>query len=553
MNNKKLTIATLILSVSFMISSCRSTDSVADNTNNSGNSTFNSGEAVLKFGVLDNDFESADSENPTPTASINGVRGTNKTKEQTKVYLVEDKALVATLSPVVNSLSAKAQAGINPMAATYPQPIKGPLKYRVIVYNSNGTRVGTKTYTIDAAGASTPDAGGDMYLDNTAGNYTFVAYSYGTNVAPPDATGDLSIASLSAIDGNSDLMYFRRDNMPLIKGDNNLNILLTHMFSQVTTKLDATAVASGAGIKSITPATISRHRIANNSIKLSDGTITYSAADIGSKTVDFSANSTSSPVWTSQPTLVVNPGTGGVDAPSLTLTNMTVGTKVKTQTIDGLMMKPGVKYNLNLTFKCTEVGTPTYTFNLSDSGTGTRLNRTYTDFPATDAGFTFDIYELDNSFNLTINGTSVYSQEIQFQSGVAGYRRNIRFKSDKTLWGGSTGNAEIYNMHGYNATTPANSATIFRIIIAPDGTVTMMGRRNYNSPGTSALEPVELYQAASTDAGDTNAYAKTAATVPFNKVTWNSSALNTVNATLLVTGVTKLQGFGYGIKTKPCP
>jgi hypothetical protein len=77
------------------------------------------------------------------------------------------------------------------------------------------------------------------------------------------------------------------------------------MFSQITVKLDATNVSPGNGIQSINPATISRHRTANNSINLSDGTITYSASDIGSRTLDFSGNPTTSAVWTAKPALIV--------------------------------------------------------------------------------------------------------------------------------------------------------------------------------------------------------------------------------------------------------
>jgi hypothetical protein len=140
------------------------------------------------------------------------------------------------------------------------------------------------------------------------------------------------------------------------------------MFSQITVKLDATNVSPGNGIQSINPATISRHRTANNSINLSDGTITYSASDIGSRTLDFSGNPTTSAVWTAKPALIVNPGTGGAEAPVLTLTNMTVGSKVKTQTINGLLVKPGARYNLNLTFKCTPDALPTYNFTMNDPG-----------------------------------------------------------------------------------------------------------------------------------------------------------------------------------------
>lgn len=396
-----------------------------------------------------------------------------------------------------------------------------------------------------------------MYLDHTAGNYSFVILSYGTNVLPADVAGSLGSASLTGISGDSDLMYFRKDNVTLVKGSNPLNAVLQHMFSQITVKLDATNVSPGNGIQSITPATISRHRTANNSINLSDGTITYSATDIGSRTLDFSGNATTSAVWTAKPALIVNPGTGGAEAPALTLTNMTVGAKVKTQTINGLLVKPGAKYNLNITFKCTSDALPTYNFTMSDPGGGSRNGNVITqrftpDAPAADAGFTFEVYKLDNSFNLSINSQNISNNEVQFEYISQGqtYPQNIRFKSDRALWGISPGVSQIYNMDG---TTTAPKTSIAQIIIATDGTVTMMGRRSLTLP----LEPIEMYDPnTGTPSGTGSAraisIAKTATVVPFNKVTWNSTATNVVIASMIIQNATALEAFGHGSKIIPC-
>ncbi|PUB26364.1 hypothetical protein C8J95_11147 [Elizabethkingia sp. YR214] len=61
-----------------------------------------------------------------------------------------------------------------------------------------------------------------------------------------------------------------------------------------------------------------------------------------------------------------------------------------------------------------------------------RISQGFTFLPA-NAGFTFEVYELDNSFNLNINGVDLANQEIQFESGISGLPQNIRFESDKTL------------------------------------------------------------------------------------------------------------------------
>ncbi|AKH93883.1 fimbrillin family protein [Elizabethkingia anophelis] len=555
MNNKKITIATLALSLSMVIISCRSTDNAVDGKGSSGNSSFLEGTAMLKVDIMGEEFETG-SDNSSPMASVKGNVGSVTLKEQTKTVMVDDKALVATLTPVIPSLSTMAKASSGAMAAV--TPITGSnIKYRMIVYKtSDGSRIGSKTYTINA-GVSVPDDGNDLYLDHTAGNYSFVILSYGTNVLPADVAGSLGSASLTGISGDSDLMYFRKDNVTLLKGSNPLNAVLQHMFSQITVKLDATNVSPGNGIQSITPATISRHRTANNSINLSDGTITYSATDIGSRTLDFSGNATTSAVWTAKPALIVNPGTGGAEAPALTLTNMTVGAKVKTQTINGLLVKPGAKYNLNITFKCTSDALPTYNFTMSDPGGGSRNGNVITqrftpDAPAADAGFTFEVYKLDNSFNLSINSQNISNNEVQFEYISQGqtYPQNIRFKSDRALWGISPGVSQIYNMDG---TTTAPKTSIAQIIIATDGTVTMMGRRSLTLP----LEPIEMYDPnTGTPSGTGSAraisIAKTATVVPFNKVTWNSTATNVVIASMIIQNATALEAFGHGSKIIPC-
>ena len=555
MNNKKITIVTLALSLSMVIISCRSTDNAVDGKGSSGNSSFLEGTAMLQVDIMGEEFETG-SDNSSPMASVKGNVGSVTLKEQTKTVMVDDKALVATLTPVIPSLSTMAKASSGAMAAV--TPITGSnIKYRMIVYKtSDGSRIGSKTYTINA-GVSVPDDGNDLYLDHTAGNYSFVILSYGTNVLPADVAGSLGSASLTGISGDSDLMYFRKDNVTLVKGSNPLNAVLQHMFSQITVKLDATNVSPGNGIQSITPATISRHRTANNSINLSDGTITYSATDIGSRTLDFSGNATTSAVWTAKPALIVNPGTGGAEAPALTLTNMTVGAKVKTQTINGLLVKPGAKYNLNITFKCTSDALPTYNFTMSDPGGGSRNGNVITqrftpDAPAADAGFTFEVYKLDNSFNLSINSQNISNNEVQFEYISQGqtYPQNIRFKSDRALWGISPGVSQIYNMDG---TTTAPKTSIAQIIIATDGTVTMMGRRSLTLP----LEPIEMYDPnTGTPSGTGSAraisIAKTATVVPFNKVTWNSTATNVVIASMIIQNATALEAFGHGSKIIPC-
>jgi hypothetical protein len=88
--------------------------------------------------------------------------------------------------------------------------------------------------------------------------------------------------------------------------------------------------------------------------------------------------------------------------------------------------------------------------------------------PATDFGFVFDIYTLDNSFNLTINGTKMATGEIQFERGSSP-AQNIRF-ADGTAWQDGT-IAAIYNMKG------TEGKPLVRVVISKDGTISMFGSK----------------------------------------------------------------------------
>ncbi len=527
MKNIKITTAMAMLSLSLLAVSCRSTDSAVEN--NGGNEMVN-GSALLKFNLTGDDFEGQDIE---PLASTKNAG--SAMKEQVSNLIVGDQAFIVTMTPLVSLKGSTAQASVNPIAAGGVNLVQG-VAFRVVVYRGD-TYIGQKLYTINASGGSAPTAGtnstsADMTLDGdteSLNKYTFVVYSFNSSTDPGAApTTNLSVTSLPATSGNNDLMYFRADNVRVTKGDNLLSVVFKHKFSQITTIIDASAVSPGNGIQSISTPVMSNHRATGNVLKLSDGTVTFGAAGIG-KAVNFTGNPTTSAVWTSSPLLFANPGAAASDMATLTIVSMQVGTKTKNAiSIPNIVAKPGFKYNLKLKFACTDVATPAFDFSMSDPGnTGnTRLTQSF-NFPAADAGFVFDVYELDNSFNLNVNGVDLSNQEIQFQGGVPNYPVNIRFKSDGALYGDTTkGVQEVYNITG-NAASP-----VVRITIGPDGSVSMMGKRS--TAGT--LEPLELFN-----------------TALFNKVTWNSTAINPVTVTQLVTGLTKFIGKGTGRKVVTCP
>lgn len=224
---------------------------------------------------------------------------------------------------------------------------------------------------------------------------------------------------------------------------------------------------------------------------------------------------------TSEGTWTINHSTGIlVFNPALDFT----GTAVIPYTIqdnyilDGIA-SPGTSTPKNITITiveevCTEP-VAGESFSLEDGETIT-FNQ-----PATNYGFQFDIYTLDNSFNMEINGVQLATQEIQFQSdSTSGI--NIRF-ADGSQYEQDT--EDIWQMTGNSA------APIIRVNISPTGVVSMFGSKTSGGP----LEALELFNGNQ-----------------FNTILWNSSSQNTITATQSVTGVTYMTGYGSGLNVVPC-
>lgn len=169
--------------------------------------------------------------------------------------------------------------------------------------------------------------------------------------------------------------------------------------------------------------------------------------------------------------------------------------------------------------------------------------------PGTNGGFVVDVYQLDNSFNMVINGVPLYKDELEFESKHPD--RNVRFKSDKSTWG-ERGNGTFRNVNNSNVWDVNNNAKIslvdrlvnptpvIRVIIDKWGNVKLFGKRTTNS----LLEELEVFDKV------------TKAAVMFEKIHWISDeqkeGANKIDVTQLVKGATKMIGFGYGQKQKDC-
>lgn len=189
-------------------------------------------------------------------------------------------------------------------------------------------------------------------------------------------------------------------------GTNYIDVVLKHKYSIITSKLDARGVGiiSAVGSANIGPVSSSAN------MSLSNGDLTYNTTP-GTTVPVVNFKTFNSETVTSDPTLVISDNTSTA---KLTVNNIVIDGVMGNVALNNVKIIPGVKYNLNLRFSpCRESIDPT-PFSVSSTSSTVGTSKVF-NMPATDFGFVLDITNLDNSFNMIINGTQLATQEIQFQ------------------------------------------------------------------------------------------------------------------------------------------
>jgi len=216
-----------------------------------------------------------------------------------------------------------------------------------------------------------------------------------------------------------------------------------------------------------------------------------------------------------------------IENPALNNTNVTGLTSSGTYkflwtiTTGSCISTDEVEITVDITGLCTE---PVMGEDFSwsyPSGTPSPVTQTFSQ-PPTNYGFVLDIYELDNSFNLEINGVNIATQEIEFQSDAT-TGINVRFADGDEYETDTEG--DIWQMTG----TPEHP--LIQVVISPSGNISLFGSKTSGG----ALFPLELFN------GNT-----------LNTITWNSGASNIIVATQNVQGSTSISESGYGLNLVEC-
>src|SRR5690606_32703975 len=141
-----------------------------------------------------------------------------------------------------------------------------------------------------------------------------------------------------------------------------------------------------------------------------------------------------------------------------------------------------------------------------------------------------DIYELDNAFNLEVNGVKMADQEVQFQSDAYSSAQNIEFEDGSQYEGINTeGGSNIRSIYRLKGT---KENPLIRILISRNGEVNMLGSKRSGGP----LYTLRLKN------GNF-----------FNQFTWfPGNTQNKVKVTQLVDGRTVIIGYGSGKRNISC-
>ncbi len=506
--------------------------------NKSGENTALTGETVVKINLSGVEaYNETDNNAVQKQASANASHSSSNAPDvQEMTVPLENGGSVDVVLTNNSAVTKSLVASSNPKLAavqTQEKPLDKNVKYKVVVYDNQGAYVTAKDYSY---GEEATAAG--IVLD-AGKSYTFIAYSINSTTALPGINNQntLSTASLNNISG--DLMYYT-GTLTLKNGVNNLNVVLKHRFSQITTTLTMDPSMTGAITQIGTAVLKPSHSSAN--LKFSDETLTYNGLNNAGVTTQFPALGNGLRTVISNPSLLIHPTTSNG---TLMLGSLTLDDETKTNiTIPNVKINPGQKYDLKLNFRtCTQDVTSSgldWSYPATTSGgktgimkdgkfyaNGTTIDRSFT-APAADYGFVFDITELDNAFNMEVNGVKLAKQEIQFEVGASS-SQNIQFVDGSKYAGNNIETNkridQVYNMKG-TSTSP-----LIKLVISRTGQVTMFGSKTSGGP----LYELKLVNGNS-----------------FNTFPWSATQSNTVKVTQLVDGRTIIKGVGAGKKKIPC-
>ncbi|MEN5058436.1 fimbrillin family protein [Sphingobacterium kitahiroshimense] len=273
--------------------------------------------------------------------------GLKNFSSRSAVDFTEEYMLLSELragGPTASATSATGNVAEEGIAAEERADLALQTRYGVAVFDISGNYLTDRIYEHGREGATSP-----LILESGA-EYRFIAYSVNSKDTLPALTFSdpahktLATASFS-VAGDADAMYANIPMKVYHDQENILAITFKHLFSQITTVIDARATLGYKVTEVIS--NFSPH-MSYASVALQDASIAYTGTS-GAAAIIFNAYGTD--VVTSMPTFI---NAAANNTTSLTIDKLTVGPLVEMnlrKVLDDVKIEPGVKYTLTLTIK----------------------------------------------------------------------------------------------------------------------------------------------------------------------------------------------------------
>ncbi|MCA5006182.1 hypothetical protein [Sphingobacterium bovistauri] len=503
---------------------------------------YKNGEALVSVNIKGFNFDSeielnANTTNPGQIKNITPVHIQHANQD----YQIESQLIHTQSNDVKNSLET-----LRKSSSSILKEFGNGIHYTLLVYDSRKDLIAQKNFIY---GQETIES--SLKLSSNI-RYTFIVVSAKSTTTVPTIEDVNNLDNAKIVNINADLLYWKEERV-LNVGQNYLSAILKPQFSEITTILEMDPNMTGNITRIVNPTF--NLPTQNVSLKLSNKALTYHKSASQYKAVIFPNIRTNNirSIKSNTTTIIHN---SDLNTFSLKFDSLRVDGETKSDiTISGLNIAPGHRYNLILTLKtCTEAVNGLNGMNWSydedkkgnNSGIylprdqrngwfddGFRRNGEVISFTFNEAGadygFVYDITELDNAFNLEVNGkpifgTDILRNEIQFQNNATLTTQNIEFEDGSQYQSDDV--PSIWNLKG------TSDKPIVKVVISRFGEVLMFGSKV--SGGT--LYPLKLKNNAK-----------------FNTVTWKGgNQTNQIKASTRIEGKTVMKSMGSGRRKIAC-
>ncbi|WP_312188176.1 hypothetical protein [Sphingobacterium sp.] len=357
------TLQTILLAATIIFASC-------SKNNDANQPTAGDGKVSVKIGGV----SYTDNTEPKLKLSNSISYQSSASAQMTVVPFDEDLAVQAILTPVTENATAIASGlrASTKAAVGTPYSLDNGATYQIAAYDASGNYAGTSGVLNYTGGSANWD------INLAAGNYTFVAVAVAPGQTFPSINfnQNLSAITFAANGADTDVLWQSQQTQVVAGQNTSLDLVLSHLFTQVEVSLESTSANVIGNITSITGGNVSPN-YATATIKLADGTYTPGGQSTN-RTISFTGSNL---VWTSNPVLIITDGAAA--SGTVNFGNVTLSTnKSGTLDLSDLTLSKGVKYTLTLRLVPRSAldipASPVYwgSANLMGAGTATGVEST---------------------------------------------------------------------------------------------------------------------------------------------------------------------------------